>query len=505
MPPSCGYAHSPSTAAAVPKHNEDKPMKDVDPSVPVSREHDWLQYAIIMSAFAMCITVDILQYSVPLAFLPSVLEDRGHETVDIATAIGIYYWAGFLGGLCVTSYELWKAFYVKDENGAHDTPYSTAQRHVKFLIFGLGIGVVTLFIQAMYPRWWTHTICRFIQGFAGAYIFFYVFLLNAAVFKGQQLVTAMTCASCATVLAELAGPLLGSVIFEASGQPAVFWFLGVISFGNQLMLVAALYTLRPVEESDSPPTSPMISATEASPAVGEADSQREHWWEPQPGAWPKMKILLQNRTFICACLAICMAGVIKGSVEEMLPFHADHRWGYDAMQIGQLFCTVAVTYLVAATVVCQSWIALGRFQIGFSAQSILLLGVMAWASFCVASYTKNTNVLHGTFAAYGFAAGLSFTAAAQLIGDVIDQQDGHRKDAANGLWNTVWEAGGSTGFALGGLLAHHHAEQKALTQAFMICSVVVAVAMIAVGGVSKAEGCKLDEKDGKATYYGSTA
>merc|ERR1719428_1481939 len=126
---------------------------------------------------------------------------------------------------------------------------STAKRHVKFLIFGLGIGVVTLCIQALYPRWWTHTICRFIQGFAGAYIFFYVFLLNVAVFKDQQLVTAMTCASCATVLAELAGPLLGSILFDNYGQRSVFWFLGVVSLINQMMLVAVFYMVRPSEET----------------------------------------------------------------------------------------------------------------------------------------------------------------------------------------------------------------------------------------------------------------
>jgi MFS family permease len=473
-----------------------------EPVTYVDREHTTYQYAVIMAAFSMCITVDILQYSMPLAFLPSVLEDRGHKVENIATAIGIYYWAGFLGGLSVTTYEVWKAFYLKEEHGAHGlTLYSTAKRHIKFLVFGLGIGVATLFIQALSPRWQTHVICRFIQGFAGAYIFFYVFLLNVAVFKGQQQVTAMTCASCATVVAELAGPLLGSLLFDQFGQRATFWFLGFVSLINQGMLVLALYTIKHTEGLESPTASPAIS-----PALpDETDAQTKAWWTPQPGAWPKMKALFQNPTFICANLIILMAGMIKGSVEEMLPFHADHQWHYDPVMIGQLFCTVAVAYLAAAGLVCQFWIALGRFQIGFSAQSIFLLGVTAWMSFCVADYTKNSKVLYCTFGSYGFAAGLAFTAAAQLIAAVVDSQEGHRKDAANGIWNTVWEAGGSTGFALGGLLAHHHEDQMGLTGKFAICAFVIAGCMLAVGGVSKDSSLLAAGKVDKAADYGSTA
>jgi len=250
-----------------------------------------------MAAFSLCITVDILQYSMPLAFLPSVLEDRGHKVQNIATAIGIYYWAGFLGGLSVTTYEVWKAFYLKEEHGAHGlTLFSTAKRHVKFLVLGLGIGVVTLFIQALSPHWNTHVICRFIQGFAGAYIFFYVFLLNVAVFKGQQQVTAMTCASCATVVAELAGPLLGSLLFDQFGQRAVFWFLGVVSLANQGLLVLALYTIRPTTEGAEPPSaSSAISPDVSDKELTMSDAQTKDWWRPQPGAWPKMKAFSKTR------------------------------------------------------------------------------------------------------------------------------------------------------------------------------------------------------------------
>merc|ERR1719498_2133918 len=133
----------------------------------------------------------------------------------------------------------------EERHGVDITPFSTVRRQIKVIIFNLTIGVITLFIQANIPRWHIHTACRFVQGFVGAFLFFYVFLLNVAVFRGEQQVVAMTFASCATVLAELAGPLAGSVLFDAYGQRAVFWFLGSVSLVNQLMLVGVLYTVCP--------------------------------------------------------------------------------------------------------------------------------------------------------------------------------------------------------------------------------------------------------------------
>merc|ERR1719456_961398 len=209
----------------------------------------------------------------------------------------------------------------------------------------------------------------------------------------------------------------------------------------------------------------------------------EQQWsmKPLPGAWEKMKALLQNPTFICANLIITMAGVIKGSVEEMLPFHADHQWGYDPMEIGKLFCATAVAYFLASALVSQIWTGLDRFQVGFSSQCILLLGITAWLSFRVAYYYKDETALFGTFAGYGFCAGLAFTSAAQLIADVVDHAEGHAKDAANGIWNTMWEAGGSTGFFLGGFLAHRYHDQMMLTTWYLVAALFVAIAMVIVG------------------------
>jgi MFS family permease len=482
----------------------------------IARDHTTAQYAFILVSVSMCITVDILQYSMPLAFLPSVLEDRGHSTEMIATAIGVYYWTGLLGGICLTSYEVWKMLCSKTKHEVDITTYATVQKQLKVIIFNLGIGVITLFIQANCPRWHVHTACRFVQGFVGAFLFFYVFLLNVAVFRGQQQVIAMTCASCATVLAELAGPLLGSILFDAYGQRAVFWFLGVVSFINQGMLVGVLYATRattdvgsaaPSRESSpmlsgpsptSPITTPMLHDAGPDAAAGHVrmhvDESSGGLFTVQPGAWGKLKSLLSNPTFICANLIITMAGVIKGSVEEMLPFHADHQWGYDPLEIGKLFCTTAVAYFVASFIVAGLWTDLGRFQIAFSSQCVLLLGCLTWCSFHVAYYYKDETALYGTFAGYGFCAGLTFTSAAQLIADVVDRAEGHAKDAANGIWNTMWEFGGSSGFALGGFLAHHYHDQMNLTTWYLVCSFVVSACMIVVGRNEGAAG-KIGGKD----------
>jgi len=480
-------------------------QNEAGPMQYINREHTAWQYGFILTSVSMCITVDILQYSMPLAFLPSVLEDRGHSPEMIATAIGVYYWTGLLGGIVLTSYEVWRLFYVKEHSGAADiTPFAIVQRQIKVIIFSLGIGVITLFIQANNPRWHVHTACRFVQGFVGAFLFFYVFLLNVAIFKGQQQVVAMTFASCATVLAELAGPLLGSVLYDMYGQRSVFWFLGVVSFMNQGMLVACLYCISPTTdvsaETRSVTSSPMIANPCPDDAAG-PQMEPPKWWTPQPGASKKFNGLVTSPTFVCAVLLITMAGVIKGSVEEMMPFHADHQWGYDPIQIGKLFCTTAVAYFVAASIVAYSWTSMGRFQIAASAQFIALLGATTWISFHVAYYYKDETALFGAFAGYGFCAGLAFTSAAQLIADVVDRAEGHAKDAANGIWNTMWEAGGSAGFAMGGFLAHHYHEQMTLTTVFLVCTVCTALAMLCVGA-RKEPADKLKQK---AMDYGTTA
>merc|ERR1719420_1693363 len=87
----------------------------MQPTDALDRNHTWPTCVLFACGLSLCITVDILQYSMPLAFLPSVLEDRGHSTMKIAAAIGVYYWTGFAGGAVITSYQIWRVVSNKDE------------------------------------------------------------------------------------------------------------------------------------------------------------------------------------------------------------------------------------------------------------------------------------------------------------------------------------------------------------------------------------------------------
>jgi len=80
----------------------------------------------------------------------------------------------------------------------------------------------------------------------------------------------------------------------------------------------------------------------------------------------------------------------------------------------------------------------------------------------------------------------------------------------NGIWNTMWEAGGSVGFLLGGLLAEDYPSQIALMAAYTICCLVCAGLMIAISNwpeekdgfrkaIAKAASyCTLDKTDAAA-------
>jgi len=499
----------------------------------VERDHTWKKCIFICSGLSMCITVDILQYSMPLAFLPSVLEDRGHSTMKIATAIGVYYWTGFLGGLMITCYQVYRVLYERRRaNSCEVTDIATVKRHIVYLIVGLLVGSVTLCLQAMNPTWFVHFMCRFVQGFCGSFIFFYTFLLSVALFRDDQQVVAMTFASCALNVAEVFGSFFGAVVFDQWGQRMVFWILGVVSVLTALNLIAVFWSLTAIDvpmvstkpslhstpmvehriltRMGTPPPSGFRDAGDADGAGGPAHALQKRlcgaFPPPQPGAMANFKSILASRPLACACLLIFMAAVVKGSVEEMLPFHADHRWGYEPLQIGELFCVVAIAYILAAALCGKIWFWLGTHQIGFAAYWLFMLGVVAWCVFAVVSYFRDSVTLKVALFAYGICLGMTHTPAALLLADVIDHEEGAAKEAVNGVWNTMWEAGGSLGFLLGGLLAEHYHEQMSLLTAYAIACAVAAGCMLAIEAwptdsmASFAIGHKMMKED-----YGGTA
>lgn len=449
----------------------------------IDRKHSKLKCVAIASGLSLCITVDILQYSMPLAFLPSVLEDRGHSPLKIATAIGVYYWTGFAGGAMITGYQIWCLVSGVKHDGV--TTVAMVRRWIVYLILGLLVGTVTLCCQAYHPHWATHTTCRCLQGFAGAFIFFYAFQLSVQLFTGSQQIFAMTAAATALNIAEVLGSSLGASLYHYYGQRTVFWFLGAASVLNQVLLVGVCLMIK---ESDEP--------EEIRPAAVAAQS-----------GWSRLRSVLRSKRLGCAVVLIVMAAVIKGSVEEILPFHADHRWGFGPMMIGKLFFITAVTYILAAVAVGRFWGSLSRYRVLFSAFWLAVLGMSSYTLFLIASYHKTVNALYMALALYGLCLGLTHTPAALLLADAVEHEEGKAKDAVNGIWNTMWEAGGSVGFLLGGLLAEDYPSQISLMGAYTICCLLSAGLMMAISswpeekdGVRKALAkaasyCTLDKAD----------
>lgn len=229
---------------------EGEPIRKAHVREAVQRDHGFIICALFIGSLSLCIATDILQYSMPLAFLPSVLEDRGHSTIKIATAIGVYYWTGFLGGLLITSYQVWRVVRSPEDDAQGPTALATAKRGVGHLLIGLGVGTVTLAVQATWPRCHVHIACRFIQGLVGAFIFFYAFLLSVQLFRGRQQVIAMTSVSCALNVAEVMGSVLGAAFFESYGTRGVFFFLAGISTVNQGALMLMYWCLRPASPDE---------------------------------------------------------------------------------------------------------------------------------------------------------------------------------------------------------------------------------------------------------------
>jgi len=468
--------------------------------LPVNRKHTWPQCVFISGSISLCITVDILQYSMPLAFLPSVLEDRGHGTFEIATAIGVYYWTGFLGCFLITMYMIYLLMLGEDHEPV--TSLKSARRWTVYLMVALGFGTVTLAFQAMSPHLMMHTSCRLIQGFAGSFIFFYSFLLNSELFVGKQQHFAMTAASIALNVAEVLGSSIGAWVFSKFGQRAVFVFLALASLCNQLLLIFVTMNLTAAERN------PMSARTESS------NSSRllmrvQTPFHLQTG-WRRLTEVLQSKRMALAVILIAMAAVVKGSVEEILPFHADHRWNFDPMMIGNLFLVIATAYIVSAAAVGRAWKALHEYNIIFSAAWLTALGISAYCVLVVASYEfpedQKLTVLYIALSFYGVCLGLTHTPSALLLADAIEREEGQAKHAVDGIWNTSWEAGGSLGFLLGGLLAHNYENQLELILAYALCCLGTSFCMLAINHFPrhwKSAQKKIETQEGSVTY-GST-
>jgi len=478
------------------------------------RSHSWPVCIAYVFSIALSITIDILNYSCPLPFLPSVLEDRGHKTMEIVAAVGVYYWAGFAGGAIVTSWQIYKVLYSPAESVLS---VKIVKRNIFILTGCLTIGALSLVCQAMKPTLTVHTYARLVQGFFGAFIFFYCFLLAQQLFKGQQQIFALTVTSAALNIAEVSGSFFGAAIYSSHGQRAVFWFLAAATGVNMLMLFATAFHIRPAPpDYVSEPGSPRSQA--ASPLVPQAESAQANG---NGGNWAQVHKIFSNPLLHRAVLAIAAAAVVKGAVEEILPFFADHQFHFDPFELGLCFTLIAVAYIFSAAATGFFWDSMRRgTRIGFTAFWLCCLGGAALGILLTYKFTSPVFqplvgvdakvLLRGALLVYGICLGFTHTPASLLLADATDAfSDNNSKDAVNGIWNTMWEAGGSLGFLLGGFFSHSYNKQLQIGCALAVWSLFSGVYLLLVDrrcqtyeALQKArrEGLKSGEKG-----YGSLA
>ena len=88
---------------------------------------------------------------------------------------------------------------------------------------------------------------------------------------------------------------------------------------------------------------------------------------------------------------------------------------------------------------------------------------------------KGITMFYICLAFYGFSLGATHTPATYFIGAYVDTlQDTASKDAANGIWNTMWEFGGSIGFLFGSFPDSSKWWEEATYLAGLGCIVVLA-------------------------------
>merc|ERR1719456_2057764 len=179
--------------------------------------------------------------------------------MEIAAVMGGYYWMGFLGGLLLTLYQIHGLLW-----GQYQEPSWRAMRsHVLKLGVGLMLGSLTLLVEAKanhnsYASMHTiHLNCRLVQGFLGAFLFFYAYLLAATAFEGKQQVFALTLATISLNVAEVFGPFVGAWIFSYWGLQETYYVLAGLSILNNVLLLVVYFAF-PRDEEEEPESQPLL-------------------------------------------------------------------------------------------------------------------------------------------------------------------------------------------------------------------------------------------------------
>jgi predicted MFS family arabinose efflux permease len=408
--------------------------------------------------------------------LPLQLEEEGHSSHEIAAVMGGYYWMGFVGGVLLTTYQIHGLLYGQ----YHEPSWAALRSHVIKLGVGLLLGAATLLVEATadnnkYASMHTvHLNCRLIQGFLGAFLFFYAYYLAATAFEGDQQVFCLTLATICLNVAEVFGPFIGAYIFSEFGLEMAYYVLAALSLLNNFLLLVVwlMFPVDPPAAADEKTallddgTSKLNSGRSQQSGV---DSGTPRWTDTQDVGFKERLTRLTNVAtdpiLIQSLLVIAPAAMVKSSFESILPLFGDSH-GYDVFQVGVLFTMIALGFIVASILLGYLWKPMSsNTQVVTVGTSLFLLGCIS----CIMLYSWGVDKevpLHGVIdwvnqdhhymfyiclVVYGVLLGLTHTGASLYLGEVIeDLQDERSKGSANGIWNTGWEAGGSIGFFVAG-------------------------------------------------------
>lgn len=467
----------------------------------LDKEWSWHYAGFCSVTIALCIVIDILQYSAVLSFLPQGLKDEGYMAHEISAVIGSYYWAGFLGGACITSWQISKVLGNKEEQ----LSWGHLRSHVLNLVIGLMCGSVALTLEGMYPSMTVHFLTRFAQGFLGAFLFFFSFFLSIELFQARsfQQRLAITMSTMALHCAEVFGPFFGASIFVRWGPQAVFYTLAGLSCIVQGMLLLVHASLprdgeRVLDTPTATERSPLLPQI-SSPLLPQTDPSQARLIEARK-RWDMLKRVLGNPMLWRSILVVAPAAMVKASLENILPLFADHKLKYDEYHVGLCFTLIAVSFLCTSMLISFSWGFLSEhgktwFVTGSMAclaltSSTLLLAYM-YGGHCnlliddmfdstpdCAPFKHSVRFFYFSLWLFGMASAGCFTPAGYLIGEYIDTlSNASTKDAANGIWNTLWEVGGCVGIVLSGIPNTRNWMEEQLLMAslgfiIMICAFV---------------------------------
>jgi MFS family permease len=150
---------------------------------------------------------------------------------------------------------------------------------------------------------------------------------------------------------------------------------------------------------------------------------------------------------------IAPSALIKAEIENILPLFADHSMGYNTMHIGYSFSAVAIAFVISSISIGLAWDNLShRWRDLIVGSSLVFLCIFSTSILPITKFTQNETVFMLSLGVYGIFLGLTITPSSFLLGEFVDSlKDAQSKDVANGIWNTLWEMGGSVGFFISGI------------------------------------------------------